>query len=256
MSDCTIPQKRCTKCNQEFPSTTEFFHKSRASLSARCKQCVRAEYQENREEKIEYRRKRYRENPEAERMASKKYRERHPDRVKTAAQKKYQENRDNVLEQRRAYYLSNTNKIRTRKAIYQKNLSPEALERRHAKQRIYYQHNINDIRHKKRIATRNYRINNRAKYRMQHRVTQANHRARSHGVNERITVSDIEAQYAIQDGCCWHCSNHVYDSYHMDHLIPLSRGGSNTPDNIVISCPSCNARKWNKMPDEWEKTLR
>lgn len=28
-----------------------------------------------------------------------------------------------------------------------------------------------------------------------------------------------------------------------DHLIPLSRGGTNDPENVVPACRSCNSRK-------------
>ncbi|MFI5206999.1 MAG: HNH endonuclease [Gemmatimonadales bacterium] len=35
-----------------------------------------------------------------------------------------------------------------------------------------------------------------------------------------------------------------------DHLIPLSRGGSNAWTNVVTACSSCNARKGNHLPEE------
>jgi 5-methylcytosine-specific restriction endonuclease McrA len=34
-------------------------------------------------------------------------------------------------------------------------------------------------------------------------------------------------------------------------VIPLDRGGSNGPENIVIACPECNHSKHNKLPHEW-----
>lgn len=36
----------------------------------------------------------------------------------------------------------------------------------------------------------------------------------------------------------------------MDHVIPLSRGGDHSIDNIVPSCFSCNASKGNKLLSE------
>jgi len=39
---------------------------------------------------------------------------------------------------------------------------------------------------------------------------------------------------------------------HVDHVIPLSRGGTDTVDNLVWSCRPCNLSKNNKMIDEWE----
>ena len=38
-----------------------------------------------------------------------------------------------------------------------------------------------------------------------------------------------------------------------DHLIPLSRGGSYSMNNIVPVCKSCNSKKSNKTFDEWYK---
>jgi 5-methylcytosine-specific restriction endonuclease McrA len=52
-----------------------------------------------------------------------------------------------------------------------------------------------------------------------------------------------------------HCCAYCYKSFPLDeltveHMIPLSRGGTNTIDNIVPSCRSCNSRKWTKTPLE------
>lgn len=35
-----------------------------------------------------------------------------------------------------------------------------------------------------------------------------------------------------------------------DHLVPLSRGGSNEWTNVVTACSSCNTRKGNRLPVE------
>lgn len=34
----------------------------------------------------------------------------------------------------------------------------------------------------------------------------------------------------------------------VDHIIPLSKGGSDTPDNWQLMCESCNFDKGNKLP--------
>jgi 5-methylcytosine-specific restriction endonuclease McrA len=36
----------------------------------------------------------------------------------------------------------------------------------------------------------------------------------------------------------------------LDHIFPRSRGGENTPVNIVTACLACNNRKGNRTPDE------
>ncbi len=35
-----------------------------------------------------------------------------------------------------------------------------------------------------------------------------------------------------------------------DHLIPLSRGGTNAWTNVVTACSSCNTRKGNRLPEQ------
>lgn len=35
-----------------------------------------------------------------------------------------------------------------------------------------------------------------------------------------------------------------------DHILPISRGGGNTWDNVVTSCSPCNNRKGNHLPEE------
>ncbi|MBZ5623051.1 MAG: HNH endonuclease [Acidobacteriia bacterium] len=37
----------------------------------------------------------------------------------------------------------------------------------------------------------------------------------------------------------------------IDHYIPLSKGGTNFPDNIVLACWPCNNRKRAKLPSEF-----
>ena len=36
----------------------------------------------------------------------------------------------------------------------------------------------------------------------------------------------------------------------MDHVIPRSRGGGSSWDNVVTSCAPCNLRKGNRLPHE------
>lgn len=70
------------------------------------------------------------------------------------------------------------------------------------------------------------------------------------------TAEDIERQYNNQNGRCYYCGCELNGVYHKDHVIPLSRGGSNGPENIVVACPPCNRSKSTKLPHEWEGTNR
>lgn len=48
-------------------------------------------------------------------------------------------------------------------------------------------------------------------------------------------------------GICGICGDSVEGKWHMDHIIPLSLGGSHTYDNVQVSHPRCNIQKSNKI---------
>jgi len=50
------------------------------------------------------------------------------------------------------------------------------------------------------------------------------------------------------DGECAYCGNPA-ESW--DHIVPVSKGGTTTPWNIVPACRSCNSRKRDRDPDDW-----
>jgi 5-methylcytosine-specific restriction endonuclease McrA len=55
---------------------------------------------------------------------------------------------------------------------------------------------------------------------------------------------------------CQYCSKHpgVRD-LNIDHVLPRSRGGLDTWDNLVVSCRTCNLRKGHKTPVEAKMRL-
>ncbi len=56
----------------------------------------------------------------------------------------------------------------------------------------------------------------------------------------------------LRDGfACQYCMGHFKtNDLTFDHVIPRSRGGRTSWDNIVTACRSCNTQKGNRMPDE------
>lgn len=65
------------------------------------------------------------------------------------------------------------------------------------------------------------------------------------------TAADIRQLYEDQEGLCGYCGIRLPNNYHLDHMQPLSRGGSNWPDNLCLTCPDCNLSKSSKTVDEW-----
>ena len=77
-------------------------------------------------------------------------------------------------------------------------------------------------------------------------------RARQAEAPGDFTAQDLANQYATQNGKCYWCEQPVdFDKKSIDHYIPLVKGGSNYPDNIVIACRFCNTSKGAKMPREF-----
>jgi 5-methylcytosine-specific restriction endonuclease McrA len=48
---------------------------------------------------------------------------------------------------------------------------------------------------------------------------------------------------------CQYCGANRHDLT-IDHIIPRSRGGSDTWDNVVAACLACNVKKGNRTPKE------
>lgn len=51
-----------------------------------------------------------------------------------------------------------------------------------------------------------------------------------------------------QKKICYWCNIDCTDNYHIDHYVPLAKGGLHTVDNLVISCAKCNMTKSAKDP--------
>lgn len=81
-----------------------------------------------------------------------------------------------------------------------------------------------------------------------------NHRRRNNG---GITVSVIQSVYEenikkFGTLTCYLCFQKIiFGQDHLEHRIPLCRGGSHEHNNLAVSCPSCNLRKGKMTDDEY-----
>lgn len=55
---------------------------------------------------------------------------------------------------------------------------------------------------------------------------------------------------------CAYCDRPIkYGKSSLDHLIPVSRGGTDDPGNIALACLHCNQAKADRSPIEWAATI-
>lgn len=83
------------------------------------------------------------------------------------------------------------------------------------------------------------------------RVRTARYHAHKIGAVGYYTVQDVDALLGRQPECVGCGVSFALAGYTVDHVVPLSRGGSNWPDNLQLLCQPCNSSKGDKFMCEW-----
>ena len=76
-------------------------------------------------------------------------------------------------------------------------------------------------------------------------------KSRYERMTKKIDKLYIKALCIAQRYKCAYCGKSLNEGYHIEHLIPLSRGGDNDEWNIVLLCPHCNMSKNSKTLVEY-----
>jgi len=75
------------------------------------------------------------------------------------------------------------------------------------------------------------------------------YRAQRAGVEDSLT---LDQWGVLLESTAWRCAWCRSDqNIQVEHMIPISRGGGNTVDNVAPFCSSCNFSKGNKTALEW-----
>jgi hypothetical protein len=81
-----------------------------------------------------------------------------------------------------------------------------------------------------------------------------NRRARLKGASGKFSAADIKWLWEQQRGCCVFCLAPLpRKGFHVDHHIPLKRGGSNDRGNLRLLHKKCNLEKSSRDPIEHAK---
>lgn len=71
-----------------------------------------------------------------------------------------------------------------------------------------------------------------------------------HSKNQRkLMTPKLRREIAERDGyTCQNCGKYMPDGVglHIDHIVPVSKGGKTVPSNLQVLCSKCNGRKGNR----------
>lgn len=124
----------------------------------------------------------------------------------------------------------------------------------------YYKQNGDRIRKKSREYVRNNKDSVRA-YQVQWEKNNPD-KIRLKNNRRRATLLNVEGRFSAEDidklkityTHCF-CGAKLEDGYTIEHLTPISRNGTNWPDNISLLCHKCNSQKHNRTPQEYYEYL-
>lgn len=154
----------------------------------------------------------------------------------------YLRDRERRLKERKAYYLAN----RERCIAAMKEYDDAHLDAKRARHRAWREEN----RERAAEAAREWRRANPERSRALNGAKRARKKALPYEYIDRTEIYERDA------GICGICGGATDpDNWHLDHIIPLARGGSHLHENVQVAHPTCNQRKWAYLPEELEGVL-
>lgn len=174
------------------------------------------------------------ENKDKISLVKAQYYRKHIDAVKATSSRTYERSKEKVCAASKLWAINNPEKIKITKnkhaasgkeSITKQKYAFENADRLKSAKQAWYEENPESV----------YR---------------ANHARRARKINSGGVLSkDIKIRlFALQRGKCACCGEPLGNSYHLDHIMPLALGGSNTDDNIQLLRQRCNNQKHAKHP--------
>lgn len=163
--------------------------------------------------------------------------------------------------QKKEYYLNNKSSILNRRKEVR--ATPEAKEKRKKYLSKYLKENKEEIKEKFQKyykENREHLLKKASEYKktkdgkISSRASSSKRRNASlDNADGTITKHSLDTLLQIQDNQCFYCKkdlNLLTDKeVHLDHYIPISKGGAHSITNVVWSCSSCNLQKSSAIPD-------
>lgn len=197
----------------------------RTTRGAHCVDCTR-----------DFSRLRYRKDPEKQIERNRRDRIANPEKLKERDRAAYQKRREKNLAEKKAYFASNKERIKIyRDAYYEKNRETVC-----AKARVYRNANKEQTK----ASLRRWAEAN--KDRIAH--LSRKRKARLRGAEGSHTRAETKEIWRLQGGKCAYCKAKLNAKAHLDHIKPISKGGTNYANNLQWLCEACNLSKGAKDP--------
>ena len=216
-----IMYRRCSKC-QEYKVFDDFNkNKNKAfGIQNECKVCVKKYQEQNKEREKEYQKEYYEQNKEK----IKEY---------------YEQNKEKIKDRNKEYHEQNKEKINKRMRDYRNNIKNK------------YGVSKSTLRYRKDKSFRLQCILRNSNCQNLKRALEYYNSGKSDKLPSKSSSRLLLKLYEIQNHNCPYCSNNMKDDIHIDHIIPLSKNGSNEVHNLILCCSDCNLRKSAKELDVW-----
>lgn len=262
--------KVCGKC--KIKKNKNEFSKHKNGLQSWCNNCRKEYYEKNKEKILKERKNYYQDNKEIILNKSKKYYKENKEKALEQKKKYYQNNKERILKKEKEYRKNNKEKI----AIYKKNYQQKDSRKEYREK--YYQNNKERILNNRKNYYQNNRdrlLENQKEYYHNNKEARVeynkeyfrnnphigfNNRLKRKERLENVCGSGITKKewYEIMnstDWTCFYCEEYIGNKNRkrtLDHIIPVSRGGPNTKENLIPSCKRCNCSKNDKIGNEWK----
>ena len=189
------------------------FRKHRASCIS-CEKEYRKQYRQRNEEHIKQYQKQY----------HVQYKQDNKERIKEIEKKYYQENKERKKQYQSQYYHENIEYIKQHKKKYRKQYNQSEQGR--------------EVNYRANLKRRSYK----------HKVI--------YTPIQRKRLLDRDNWSCQSCGCKVHDRNtgdwNTPDKAHINHIVPISKGGNSKPENLRILCRSCNLSKRNNVDKQLE----
>jgi len=188
-----------------------------------CHSCYNEQWQKaNPEKNRKSQRKWQQNNPEKHKKMVREWRKNNPEYKKQY----WQKNKEELQKEFRKYYQINKEREKERKRKWEKN-HPDKIREYGQK---WTKNNPDKIREK-------------------------NLKRRTKGTIKRGIISKLINENIFKYGIitCEKCKKECENNFHVDHIVPISRGGTNDYSNLQILCQYCNLSKRTNITDYRER---